>query len=97
VLWLSIRIPVNFTNLLSEYCFNSEAARDLVRCLSAIYPGGKQQAVEHIAVGALYLKGILNEAPLPGLFPHTFYYRDWIGYSLDQVYQAHKYRLVKLA
>jgi len=63
----------------------------------AIYPGGKQQAVEHIAVGALYLKGILNEAPFPGLLPHTYYYRDGIGYSLDQVYQAHKHRLVKLA
>lgn len=42
-------------------------------------------------------EGILNEAPVPGLFPHTLYFRDGIGYTLDQVYQAHKHWLVKPA
>jgi hypothetical protein len=30
------RNPLNFTNLLSEYCFNSEVVRDPVLCFTTI-------------------------------------------------------------
>ena len=51
-----------------------------------------------------YLPHPLPQCPRSGLPSHrsaerdrTLYYREGVGYTLDQLYQAHKHRLVKAA